>query len=367
MDAPEPPLAPTVYDFVAVKWRPTRPAPRPQLQPSQPPTPRHKLQEVFLYEKEQGICTEDNSVLVLFALTLSDVRECCVNYKRFAFFGDGMLKGALIRLLWQRDLDAASSTDPGRLTQQKIIYECNIVLAAFLKQATDAPSLLRSVGVHYFDGGANAHTRGSIFEALLWQCFLVNGEQRAISVVRHLVDWVDRNIDPGMLPTSASSSVVWQSTAGRRFEERHSELGHSVAQADDDLERALFRSRVHAEIDWVNKMAPLYARESNGMGHQWTASTSMHVDVHGVYTANTWQGSMCDLCGAFLVARKVSNRASKWFLIGMEECPKKRASWLRDYRTTLTHIIDRDGIESLSGVDKLGNCAHYLRSWGFLK
>jgi hypothetical protein len=98
--------------------------------------------------------------------------------RRSAFLGDAVLDF----LVTQELLCQYPTANKGELNTRREEAVCNRVLSKFLLEATDASYRLNT--------GLNAHTHGTIFEALLNECFTLHGMDTARSVVREYMKWV---------------------------------------------------------------------------------------------------------------------------------------------------------------------------------
>jgi hypothetical protein len=97
----------------------------------------------------------------------------------------------------------------------------------------------------------------------------------------------------------------------------------------------------------------------NFNGHEWSKYQSRHKNLLQEHSPYSWEGSMCLKCGCFLIRRKISNRYSNIFVLGLDQCPEQPpAHWLAEYQPR---------IEAALHAGKLGQMErHELESWGFL-
>jgi hypothetical protein len=70
--------------------------------------------------------------------------------------------------------------------------------------------------------------------------------------------------------------------------------------------------------------------------HVWNELRLRHYTLYEEHSKFTWCGSQCVNCNCFLIRRKVTNKNSNVFILGLKECPKKPVSeWIEEYQQQL--------------------------------
>jgi hypothetical protein len=125
------------------------------------------------------------------------------------------------------------------------------------------------------------------------------------------------------------------------------------------MTQMLQESKAYTE-KYGNTMNYLPATQEDG--HEWNELRLRHSTLYGEHSRYTWCGSQCIGCGCFLIRRKVTNKNSNLFILGLKQCPKSLVdNWVLEYQRLLKEKV------SLSGDNLVGKFVKdEFMSWGFL-
>jgi len=325
-------------------------------------------------------------------------KVCRSNLETLACLGDAMLGSSVIRFLWDKAGADCSSTSQYQVSVEKMLCVSNRTLATYLRQHLSAEEIKRCEETFYMrlmnDSKSCLHRCGTLFEGLLWGVYEIDGREKADAVVTALCTWALQAANPEVVAELLS---VASSHAESLDADDDDSGSQTVAQRVSDVisltssERLFPRAQrsdnnqTHNNHAGKSTPAPLQWKNIRSSPTRSTVSESTSFDLlavhdfgrgdvqpHNCNIANrasvyNWHGKFCRLCHAMLVTRRVSNRKSEYFVVGMNDCPGggSLVSWLADYQRqfpNMTATLDdsintsclRDWLlmdEDLKGID----------------